>query len=83
MSNTLGNDSRGIRRFLRENGYKPDMSTVERVQREVSRTVAQNEAVIRRAKEMGGPATITRDGRDAQAAARAKVQAELAKRAKR
>lgn len=80
MSNTLGNDNRGIRKFLRENGYRPTVAMVERVQREVSRTPAQNEAIIKQAKERGGPATVDSKGRDAQARAKAHVQRKLAER---
>ena len=53
MTNSHGNTSKDIRKFLRECGEKPTMERVEEVQREVSRTQSQNEQVDRIAKEMG------------------------------
>ena len=52
-SNSAGNTSRDVRKFLRSIGVKPTADNVERVQREVCRTESQHEAVMREAKERG------------------------------
>lgn len=83
-SNSYGNTGKQVRKFLRENGYKPTVGMVERVQREVSRTESQNEAIDRVHKEMererGVPATVDMKGRDASEAVRRAVQRQLAQR---
>jgi DNA-binding protein YbaB len=82
-SNSAGNTNRDLRRFLRESGYQPTAARIQQVQREVTKSQTENERTVARAKEQGGPSTVDARGRDAQAAARARVQAELARRGKR
>ena len=53
MTNSYGNDGRGVRKFLRENGIKPSMANVERISREVRRSESENRSVERIAKETG------------------------------
>lgn len=83
-SNSHGNDNRGVRRFLRENGVAPTAANVERIGRELRRTPAQNEALVKRHKEMererGLPSTTLPDGRDAKKVYRERVQRSIAAR---
>ena len=53
MSNSAGNTNRDLRRFCREVGIKPSAGNVEKMGREVRRTMSQNEQVNRIAKEQG------------------------------
>lgn len=84
MSNAHGNDNRGVRRWLREMGYRPTVGMVERVQREVSRTQTQHENVARIhreiSRETGAPTTVDMKGRDAKARAKRIVEREIAAR---
>ena len=52
-TNSVGNSTKAVRRFCRENGVKPTVANVERMQREVSRSQTDNERVERIAKETG------------------------------
>jgi hypothetical protein len=63
-TNSAGNDSRGVRRFIRDVlKENPTVARVEQIQREVSRTQSQNEARAREARERGATTRDTR-GRD-------------------
>lgn len=81
MSNSHGNTSRDVRRFLRSVGVKPSVDNVERIGREVRRTEAQNERQEVLGREMGlGP----RDGGgDVKSRVERQVRAEMARRKKR
>ena len=79
-TNSVGNSTKAIRRFCRENGVKPTVANVERMQREVSRSQTENERVVSRAKERGGPATTDAKGRDVKRIAESQVRREIAKR---
>ena len=52
-SNSHGNDARGVRRFLRSIGMKPNAANTERMGKELRRTESQNEQVQREGKERG------------------------------
>lgn len=79
MTNSYGNTNRDVRKFLREHFVKPTAGNVEKYGREIRRTETENERVISRAKEIGGPSTVDAGG-DAKARAVAYVQRQLAKR---
>ena len=53
MSNTHGNDNRGVRKFLRSINMKPSVENVERIGRELRRTEQENEHMDRIGKEQG------------------------------
>jgi len=86
-SNSHGNDSRAIRKWLREMGVRANASNVELIGKEVRRTEAQNEQVDRIGREIaqatGHSGLVDRHGRDAGKEAREKVKRQLAKRRKR
>lgn len=82
-NNSYGNDNRGIRRFLRENGVPPTVANVERIGKELRRTESQNDKVVKIHKEMerehGIAATVDHKG-DVHARVKRHVQRELEKR---
>lgn len=82
-SNSVGNDNRGIRKWMREMGMRPTVASVERMQREVRRTESQNEKVEKLHKEMardkGIPSTVDHKG-DVHARVRRIVQKDIERR---
>lgn len=65
-TNTLGNDDRGLRKFLRSQKIQPNVANMERIGRELRRTDAQNAALVarskERARETGAPVTFDAKG---------------------
>lgn len=82
MRNSVGNDTRGVRRFCREVGMKPTAANVELIQREVSRSQTENERVQIRARETGRGGTRDAQGRDVVAMHRERVKKEIERRAR-
>ena len=82
MSNSYGNDSRGVRKFLRSIGVRANASNVELIGREVRRSQSENERVERESIERG-----TGDLRNARGVVKPQVKAdvkrEMARRPKR
>ena len=80
MGNSIGNDSRAIRKFLRERGVKPTIANIERVGREVRRTPQENERIVQMHKEIerarGLPSTTDQRG-DVHARVKRRVQRDL------
>lgn len=76
----VGGDKRSVRRFIRECGYKPTASNVERIQREVNRTQSQHERVQKEAIERGMGGTRDERGRNPGEVARRIVLNNIAKR---
>lgn len=83
ITNSHGNDNRGVRKFCRENGIPPTVANVERISREVRRSESENRAVERRHKELeattGRPATYDQKG-DVKARVVNAVQREIKNR---
>lgn len=74
---SVGNTNKQVRKFIRECGLKADMSTVERISKEVRRTESQNEAIQRASRETGRAGTFDLRGRDAHRMAERQVRREL------
>ncbi len=80
MSNSAGNTNRDVRKFCRENGIKPSAANVELIGKEVRRTEQGNERHDAREKARGGARAVDNAGRDVEAARKAHVLRQLAKR---
>lgn len=85
-TNSAGNDTRGVMRFLREVGIKPTVANVERMGRELRRSQTENEKVEARHREIeatkGVPSTRDEKG-DVHARVRRQVQRDIEKRSRR
>ena len=79
-SNSHGNDARGVRRFLRSIGMKPNAANTERMGKELRRTESQNETHEKIAKEIErerGVSGLHDEKGDVIARRRAQVQRSL------
>lgn len=76
LSNSYGNDRRGLRRFLRSVNIPPNASNMERIGKEVRRTQSETERIQRASKEQGG-GTYDARGRDMHEVVRRKVRRNL------
>ena len=65
MTNSHGNTNRDIRKWLRKMGVQPSVRNVEAIQREVSRTQSEDEAVTRRAVDSGEAEAMRKAKHDA------------------
>ena len=77
----VGNDSRSVRKFLRENGIKPSLANVERMGREVRRTAQDNERMDRMHKQAGTGRLRDEKG-DVHSRVKAQVEHEMRNRGK-
>ncbi len=83
MSNSVGNDSKSVRKWLRSIGVPPTAGNVERIGKEVRRSESENRRVEQQAKETGRGGTYDMRGRDAHKVAERTVRRELRGRPER